>query len=76
MNASNDLGGPLRLQREARGLSIAEAARRCGYHRSSIKNMERGNRNVLFSRYVRYAIVLGMQFVFTLNDAGNDRGDD
>lgn len=66
---SKRLGQQLKTLRKKNQWSIAEAARRTGYHRSSIQNMEQGKGGVLFTRYMHYAITLGGTIVFEFKDA-------
>lgn len=41
-----EIGGRIREQRDAHGLTQAELAEKCGLHRTFIGSVERGERNV------------------------------
>ena len=53
--------GRLREVRQQRGMSIAELARRTGFHPSAISKLESGNRKLTRHYSQRIAEVLGMK---------------
>jgi len=68
MGFANNIGAVLTTQRMAKGWSKAEAARQTGYHVSSIRNMEKNNGGVLWSRYALYMHMLGITWKLVPKD--------
>ena len=58
LTPKSELGKRLRLRRKARGLSIAEAAFACGWHKSVLSRIELGDRGVQYDDLVKLASAL------------------
>jgi len=58
----------LRLERERRGLSLADVSERTGIDRTALSRLERGRGNPTISTLNRVASALGMRLEWTLVD--------
>lgn len=66
ISASRVIRARLRSQRELRGLSLAEVAKRAGMARSNLCRLERNGDNVKLETLQRYATALGCELVVEL----------
>jgi len=64
IDLADSIGSVLKQQREAAGMTKVDVAKLTGYSTSSILNMERGSKHVLWSRYALYMHILGLTWKF------------